>query len=383
VYKNDKPLLQWYIHFRDRFYNLVRFLVWHIIYAIFDISFFLINQHIQLYMESIKNWFAPRIRLYLIFYLTAIPIYYLTSASYYGYEAFFYYTLAHSFFILFFIFILSFYLIRYYFYQKLYGTFILGCFGLLIVSYLVAYYLYPSTPHDRVNFPYFVGNRLYVFFMILLAEFLIGENSTKVALRELQIQQQINLLNNQINPHLLFNEFNHLHYHVMINSDKTSEVLVKLSDLMRYSLKLSSFNFIRITDEINFLESYIDLEKIKLHDTRLQVNFRKNIIDDTATIPTMMLVVFVENAFKYGVDIDNKSVLDFEIEANETTIRFYASNKKVNLNLSDSMISTRTGIENVKGRLNLLLPNRHELEIKEDESSFEVRLVLNSMINVG
>lgn len=179
-------------------------------------------------------------------------------------------------------------------------------------------------------------------------------------------------LQTQLNPHFLFNTLNNLYALAMTKSDLTPDLILKLSDIMRYTLYEATGESITIDKELNFIENYFEMEHIRYPKDYI---IEKNIINksfDGLKIAPLLTFVFIENAFKYGLKSENP-FLKMNIEVKEKNVYFAVENDKTSqqLNIKDEL---SIGIENAKRRLNLLYPDKYSLTIKDEPQSFLVEL---------
>lgn len=187
----------------------------------------------------------------------------------------------------------------------------------------------------------------------------------------------LNALKNQINPHFLFNTLNNLYGLTLTEPGKAAEVVMRLSQLMRYMLYESNLSWVPIEKEVEYLKNYIELEKIR-YGNLLQLSFR--IIGQQAQlqIAPMLLLPFVENAFKHGLSQQLRDPwMLINLEMNEGEIIFKVENSKPN----DGTVSKQKenkgiGLKNVVKRLQLIYPGRYELKIFDEGESFLVVMVV-------
>jgi two-component system, LytTR family, sensor histidine kinase LytS len=196
--------------------------------------------------------------------------------------------------------------------------------------------------------------------------------------RKMQLQSELNNLKAQLSPHFLFNTMNNFYGLAVEKSNKLPDLMLRLSDLMRYSLYETKNEFVSLESEIHFLLNYIELEKIRLEDT-LQVTFNYNADQiKQYNIAPLLLIVFVENAFKHSRNSADEAIdikIDLSIE-DVNSMHFMIQNKYIQL----SSLSEQggLGIENVKKRLEVLYPNDlHTLEIIKNNSNYIINLNLN------
>lgn len=177
-------------------------------------------------------------------------------------------------------------------------------------------------------------------------------------------------LQSQLNPHFLFNTLNNLYALAIKKSDITSELILKLSDIMRYTLYDANVKKISINKEIDFIENYFEMERMRYPKDYL-IDKKINLLKENIEIEPLLFFVFIENAFKYGLKSENP-FLRMILKTTEKDIYFSIEN-------DDSKISNNTkykglGIENAKRRLDLLYPEKHVLSIHKKENIFKVEL---------
>lgn len=224
---------------------------------------------------------------------------------------------------------------------------------------------------------YFYDNIYYSFTTIFvstvfsLLKLMSQSEQEKRELMEQKKNSELQALKTQINPHFIFNSLNNIYSLVYQNSEKALPAIQELSQLLRYSTKDLEKDFIPLEKEIGYLESLIELEKLRIKNPELLI-INKNIDHPNLNISPMLLVPFVENAFKHG-DFSGKGF----------TLKISDENQKLSFNLhnfkkqrsKDSL--SGIGINNVKKRLEILYPKKHELKITETETEFSVDLKID------
>ena len=224
-------------------------------------------------------------------------------------------------------------------------------------------------------------NFLGILFMALTfgSTIMIARNS--FIRRQEEKNAQLKLLKAQLNPHFLFNTLNNLYGLSVIKSDKLPQLMLKLSDLLRYSLYDTKETFVPLEKEIQYLENYISLEEIRLED-QTTIEFAKsgNIADKS--IAPMLLIVFVENAFKHlGALRNEKSKVSVDIQVDGTQLFFKCINS---IDTSTSDLSEENlekgksgiGLENAKKRLNLIYPGKYQLDTTTENNQYSITLTL-------
>jgi len=191
-----------------------------------------------------------------------------------------------------------------------------------------------------------------------------------------QLQTELALLKSQVNPHFFFNTLNNLYALSLDRSTLVPDVILKLSDLMRYVLDGSKKETADLEEEIRFIRNYIDLESMRLsRDADIQLNLPKTM--NGQKIAPLILMPFVENAFKHGLNATDENGffrLDLNLEADQ--LLFSLTNSKPKRSTVQSENSSQLGLANVKRRLDILYPQRHALDIVDAPTSYTVQLTI-------
>lgn len=190
----------------------------------------------------------------------------------------------------------------------------------------------------------------------------------------IKAQQEIFLLKSQINPHFLFNTLNSLYSLARSKSDKTEKAILQLSELMRYLMEISKRDLVLLSDEISFLTSYIEMEKLRLNGDAIctfKVSQNEN---EAYKIPPLIFLPFVENAFKHGAE-QNPGQVQIEaylsIQGRELFFEITNSTQQ-----KISPTNSGTGINNIKKRLGLMFDKNYSLDINHSDSRYTVKLYL-------
>lgn len=189
---------------------------------------------------------------------------------------------------------------------------------------------------------------------------------------------ELAFLRAQINPHFLFNTLSNLYALATLKSDETGPGILKLSNLMRYMVEESAADTVPLAREIDFIRNYIELQKIRLNE-KTTVNFIAPAVGAEVAIAPMILITFIENAFKYGVSASREAIVLIHLSVENERLDFYCSNPVINKDRMPE--STGIGIDNTRRRLRHHYPDRHQLEIKPDEGFFEVRLRIDLSVS--
>ena len=199
------------------------------------------------------------------------------------------------------------------------------------------------------------------------------------ARRQQDKEAELKLLKAQLNPHFLFNTLNNLYGLSVIKSDKLPGLMLKLSDLLRYSLYETKEAFVSLDKELGYLENYVSLEQIRLED-QTEIKFENRAKGSSLQIAPMLLIVFVENAFKH-LDISEatKSRVHISVVQKANKLEFSCINsfdpKRMEI---EQLEKGRSGIglKNAEKRLALMYPNKHQLTTTKNENEYLVELSL-------
>lgn len=196
-------------------------------------------------------------------------------------------------------------------------------------------------------------------------------------LSRLNTRLELDFLKSQLNPHFLFNSLNNIYALALAKSDKAPEMIIKLSDLMRYMLYECNVDKNDLLKEISFMRAYIDLEKIR-HGENVEISFTEEGDMKGKKIPPLLLVPFIENAFKHGINAQfGKSWVHIHIKAGARSLLFKSENNKPFKGQTLSKFSGGIGIENTKKRLEIIYPDHYKLNIDENSSTYSVTLEIS------
>ena len=255
---------------------------------------------------------------------------------------------------------------------------------LLGITTFLSNYPLPEDPDAKL--PLELRRRLHSqtvwFFSLIVSGFSLSITATFELFRQILAKQAIEAEKNkaelalykaQINPHFLFNTLNTLYGLVLTKSDNTESAFVKFSNILRYMYIHATDDTIDIASEIEYIRQYIDLQRLRLNE-HSHVLFESKVDDPNTHIPPMLLITFVENAFKYGTSPDEDCDILIRIIVEKGSMQFETENTVMTRHTeTDSAI----GIENCRKRLELLYPHRFTLTTTEDNRNrFFVRLNL-------
>jgi two-component system, LytTR family, sensor kinase len=185
--------------------------------------------------------------------------------------------------------------------------------------------------------------------------------------REIELQQ----LKAQLNPHFLFNALNNIYSYTLYSNRFGNELILKLSELMRYILDTSERETVGIIDETSFIENYIAFEKERVRG-RCTINFTKQIQYSDRQIAPLILFPFVENAFKYGSNTIQKTTVEIHLFDTTGSLNLIVKNNIINGDLH----STKKGLFITKRRLELLYPGKYNLLLENTDNMFTADLTI-------
>jgi sensor histidine kinase YesM len=209
----------------------------------------------------------------------------------------------------------------------------------------------------------------------------INLEKEKLKLEKENMRLELNLLKSQINPHFFFNTLNNIYSLVEDKDELAASIILRLSDLMRYSLYESNRDTIPLAQELNFIQNYVELEKIR-HKQYVAITLRAGEIPRNLAIPPLILVTFVENAFKHGVKTTiEASWVSIDVQVNGNELSFFIQNSKPQ-KLSREAVQGGIGLVNVHRRLDLIYPGRYQLLVKNEPTTYTVDLKIKLHENV-
>ena len=191
-------------------------------------------------------------------------------------------------------------------------------------------------------------------------------------LEKRNLEQQMEYLKYQVNPHFFMNTLNNIHALVDIDPERAKTTIVELSKMMRYILYEGSNKLIPLSREVQFLDNYIQLMRMRYSNrVRISADLPHNMAD--GMLPPLLLIIFVENSFKHGISYKAESFIEVDIAAANGRLRFHCRNSKVPVQPS-AQGNGGLGLQNVRQRLNLLFPGQYTLDIVDGAEAYDVRL---------
>lgn len=237
-------------------------------------------------------------------------------------------------------------------------------------------FLYKSAHQKSYQFQVatLVGTLICILGTFLMLEY-YRDQKKRTNKKLLYNQVQLNALKGQLNPHFLFNTFNTLYGISLQYPERTSDMIMKVSQLMRYQVENGNKEFVSLQDELEFISSYIELERERV-GYRCDINFQQDVdFESNYKIAPMLLITFIENAFKHGACTIENCYVNIKIKTSEDKIYLVISNSIPTK--KKKIVSTKIGLKNTMERLAILYPEKHILDIKQGELKYEVNLEID------
>lgn len=283
-------------------------------------------------------------------------------------------------------FVVNYYLLPRFFYQKKHLLFFLYVAAIIAVVIVVEELVlepvfYPDTRAKGFPGILFTLSQVLPVITILsgfkFAWDALGKQREVEALRSAVQESELRFLKSQINPHFLFNNLNNLYAYAIENSPKTPEIILELSGVLRYMLYECKEKYVPLNKEVEQLQNFIKISELQIEE-RGKVRFDAQNIQTHYQIAPLILVVFVENAFKHSTASQSDQIsIEVEVVLSEQGILDFRCKNSFQPQSNTDQLSKGIGLENVKKRLHLLYPDAHELHIREAENQYEVVLSMD------
>lgn len=249
------------------------------------------------------------------------------------------------------------------------------------IGYIIRPLVYDTSPSaDNFSIARYLWAAIDVFSILGIAVALKlfrlrqAEKERAQALEKQRLESELQFLRAQTNPHFLFNTLNNIYALARKRSEQTAPVVMKLSKILRFMLYECSASKISIHAEIQVIEDYLALEKLR-YPERLQVRFQKKIASNAPPIAPLLLLPLVENAFKHGVSETRfSSYVNIELQVIQNQLNFCVRNSQEEVTSLTS--DTGIGLKNICRQLELVYPQRHQLEVQNEIDFYQVQLYI-------
>ena len=187
------------------------------------------------------------------------------------------------------------------------------------------------------------------------------------------LERQLQYLKYQVNPHFFMNTLNNIHALVDIDPERAKASIVELSKLMRYVLYEGNNKITPLSREVQFLRNYVQLMSMRYNTGNVSISLDTPDVLPDSMLPPLLLVIFIENAFKHGISYRTKSFVEISLQPHADRLLFSCRNSRPEIKHDENM-KGGVGLSNVRRRLDLLFPNDYTLDIKEEEDTYTVKL---------
>lgn len=235
---------------------------------------------------------------------------------------------------------------------------------------------FPRHHHHGPDVRFFLeASGIFHFLLVFSLSFLIRINIRLGDIQNEKLKTEVSYLKAQINPHFLFNTLNSLYSLALIKSEDTPGAILKLSSIMRYVVSESSRETVALDKEIEYVRNYIALQHLRMDEN---TRFSFEVIGAPAgkAISPLLLIPFIENAFKYGLNPEAESEIAICINIQGNHLEMFVRNKKSAVVITDEE-KTEQGIDNTLKRLEYLYKGKYALDVKETDADYQVSLKID------
>lgn len=195
-----------------------------------------------------------------------------------------------------------------------------------------------------------------------------------IKIQRVNLETQLQMLQSQINPHFMFNVLNHIHVLMQVNVGLASDLLLQYADMLRFQLYKGKCDRIRLEEEVVFLKNFVEIEKLRWGE-KVKVDCRWRIRDQQKEIPPLLLISFIENAFKYASrTIGKPGFVHIELEQEKERFSLEVRNSQSKINTQKNREASGIGLDNSRKRLGLLFGEHYRLTIEDEEDSYYLKL---------
>lgn len=254
------------------------------------------------------------------------------------------------------------------YFQK-YRLVILVVYGIVLAYFFLDFFTTPNySPEDRADFALYMILPVPLFAGLWIYEQWRWSQNLKAD----RTKAELDMLKSQVNPHFFFNTLNNLYGLVVEKSPQAHEVVLQLSDMMRYTIYEGQKEEVMLSDEVEYLENYIRLHRLR-YQKKVEIDFNEEITKDVSVSP-LLFIILLENAFKHGVEsCSQDAFVSLSLTANEECIEFEIKNKYEE---SAAHSETGIGLRNLRKRLEHLYPGKHEFFTQKEKGIYTAQLVL-------
>lgn len=254
---------------------------------------------------------------------------------------------------------------------------------LVSTAYLISQFPYPkdSIPKTTISFRNYHRSQTVWFMFLIVSGFSLAIELLLELFKQMLLKNEIEAEKNkaelalykaQINPHFLFNTLNTLYGLIICKSDNAEKALIKISNILQYMYTNATDETINIDKEVKYISNYIDLQTMRLNNNTT-IDWKYDIDNYDTNIPPMILITFIENAFKYGVSSTHNCKISFYLSISNNHLFFVTENDIIRTSNNHNPI----GLSNCRNRLELLFPDNYTLDIEDNNNHYKLTLNIN------
>ncbi|MCK0179276.1 histidine kinase [Flavobacteriaceae bacterium S0862] len=258
---------------------------------------------------------------------------------------------------------------------------IIGVVSILIPLLYISYKVFTAEESSvaiSLDFNPVLGYTLIAYYTLLsgliigcVIHWIIRNIKSIIRLKNEKAKTELLHLKSQVNPHFFFNMLNNLYGLVGKDAKKAQELILKLSDMMRYSIYDGEKDTVLLSEELTYLKNYIALHKMRYHKA-IDVQFNMDIKDNDYEISPLLFIILLENAFKHGVEnLREHAFIRIHLEAHNNIVNFEIEN---NFEVNEENQEAGIGLKNLKRRLELVYPKNHNLTISKTNNIYNAKL---------
>ncbi|WP_394971915.1 sensor histidine kinase [uncultured Croceitalea sp.] len=248
---------------------------------------------------------------------------------------------------------------------------IIRVFKILLVVVGVIIIIFNDTFGKLEGFVEFLA-LYFILIFTMIAYWIFKQIKSIIRLKNEKAKTELLHLKSQVNPHFFFNTLNNL-YGLMEKDSKERNMVLKLSDMMRYSIYEGEKDWVTLEDEIEYLNNYIELQDIRYHK-KSDIQFTHTVENSQAKIMPLLFIILLENAFKHGLEnLDKNAYIHVDLTESKNEVTFVIEN---NFELQQSPSKVGIGLKNLNRRLELVYLKRHLLSFNVDANTYRVKLFL-------
>jgi hypothetical protein len=265
-----------------------------------------------------------------------------------------------------------------YFLRRKYTTYILTLLVFLLLVHLIPWLVLSLAYGYKVPMPpVFRGVHLFKLVFVFATSFGMRFYKKYKASEAARVKAELSSLKAQVNPHFLFNTLNGIYGQALIKSERTADSISRLSSIMRYVMIDAGSDTVPLVQELKYIENYVELQKVRLTE-KTNVLFTISGKPDGKRIPPLLLICFIENAFKYGVSTETETEIYIHIDIREKELELIVKNQKCK-SVSAEIVSAKTGITNTRKRLEIIYGGQYVLNTRQDEERYETLLRIRTL----